>query len=136
MKLMERASKGAFEKMNELDPGVWSKAFFKTHSLTDSTENNISECFNSWILKARYMPLIDMLVEIHDMIMTRVHQNRDKMVRRDCTLVPKAKKILDQAVKESCGYSVLWDGRETYVVKGKGTSCSVNLKNRSCSCRV
>ncbi|KAK1378082.1 hypothetical protein POM88_024826 [Heracleum sosnowskyi] len=136
MKELARASKGAFEKMNALDPGMWSKAYFKTHSLTDSTENNISECFNSWILKTRYMPLIDMLIEIHDMIMTRVHENRDRMARYDCLIVPKAKKILDEAVKESCGYTVLWDGSETYVVKGKGTSCSVNLQSRSCSCRV
>lgn len=83
IKLLECSSKGAFEKINELDPGVWSKAFFKTHSLTDSLGNNISECFNSWILKARYMRLINMLVKIHDMIMTRVHGNRDKMDRRD-----------------------------------------------------
>ncbi|XP_074336347.1 uncharacterized protein LOC141673496 [Apium graveolens] len=136
MKELASVSKGAFEKMNQLDPAVWSKAYFKTHSKTDSTENNISECFNSWILKARYMPLIDMLIEIHDMIMTRVHENRDRMARRDCLIVPKAKKNLDEAVKDGSAYSVLWDGRETYVVKGKGTSCSVNLKNRSCSCRI
>ncbi|XP_074363780.1 uncharacterized protein LOC141704441 [Apium graveolens] len=127
MKALEQASKGAFEKMSDLEPGMWSKAFFKTHSLTDSTENNISECFNSWILKARYMPIIDMLIEIHDMLMTRVHQKRDRMSRQDIVIVPKAKQILDEAIKESCGLTVLWDGRETYVVKGRGTSCSVNL---------
>ncbi|KAK1364691.1 hypothetical protein POM88_040252 [Heracleum sosnowskyi] len=77
-----------------------------------------------------------MLIEIDDMILTRIHENRDKMARNDFLIVPKAKKTLDEAVKESCAYSVLWDGRETYVVKGKGTSCSVNLHNRSCSSRV
>ncbi|XP_074335869.1 uncharacterized protein LOC141673036 [Apium graveolens] len=136
MKALEKASKGAFEKMSDLEPGMWSKAFFKTHSLTDSTENNISECFNSWILKARYMPIIDMFIEIHDMLMTRVHQKRDRMSRQDIVIVPKAKQILDEAIKESCGLTILWDGRETYVVKGRGTSCSVNLQRRSCSCRV
>lgn len=136
MKELQHASRGAFEKMSQLEPGMWSKSHFKTHSLTDSTENNISECFNSWILKARYMPLIDMLVEIHDMIMTRVHERRDRMVNLDIGIVPKAKEILDEAVKLSCGLTVLWDGRETYVVKGRGTSCSVNLQNRTCSCRV
>ncbi|XP_074348731.1 uncharacterized protein LOC141687379 [Apium graveolens] len=58
------------------------------------------------------------------------------MSRHDIVIVPKAKQILDEAIKESCGLTVLWDGRETYVVKGRGTSCSVNLQRRSCSCRV
>lgn len=107
MKTLSRASKTVFEKMSELEAGMWSKAYFQTFSLTDSTENNISECFNSWILKARYMPLIDMLVEIHDMIMTRVHQKRDRMAGQDIVIVPKAKSILDEAVKKSCGLTVL-----------------------------
>ncbi|KAK1370413.1 hypothetical protein POM88_036505 [Heracleum sosnowskyi] len=135
-KELERASKGAWQKMNGLPPSAWSKAYFGTHSNTDSTENNISECFNSWILKARYMPLIDMLLDIHDMIMTRLHQNRDIMARRNCVIVPRIKKILDEAIKESVGYMVLWDGRDTYVVKGHGGSVSVNLKDRTCACRV
>lgn len=36
MKDLQRHSKGAFEKMNLLDPGLWSKAFFKTHSIQTS----------------------------------------------------------------------------------------------------
>lgn len=136
MKELERASKGAAAKMKELDPGVWSKAYFSTHSMTDSTENNMSECFNSWILKTRYMPIIDMLTEIHDMLMTRMHQKRDEMARRDCVIVPKIKNILDLAIKESVGYTVLWDGRDNYNVKGRGSSVCVNLEKKSCSCRI
>lgn len=71
MKDLQRHCKGAFEKINQLDPSGWSKAFFETHSMTDNTDNNMSECFNSWILRTRYMPLIDMLTEIHDKIMSR-----------------------------------------------------------------
>ena len=136
MKELERVSKGAWEKMNELDPGAWSKAFFHTHSKADSTENNMSECFNSWIMRARYMPLIDMLTEIHDMIMVRLHKKRDDMASVDCVIVPRMKKKLDLAVKESSGLKVLWDGRANYVVKGNGSSCVVNLEGRTCSCRV
>lgn len=55
MKKMELASPEAYAKMSTLNPKVWSKAFFETHSKTDSTENNMSECFNSWILRARYI---------------------------------------------------------------------------------
>ncbi|KAL8145970.1 hypothetical protein AgCh_003924 [Apium graveolens] len=50
MKDLAKASKKAFDKMNQLEPKVWIKAYFETHCKTDNTENNISECFNSWIL--------------------------------------------------------------------------------------
>nr|XP_017221405.1 PREDICTED: uncharacterized protein LOC108198146 [Daucus carota subsp. sativus] len=136
MKELERASKGAAKNMKGLDSATWSKAYFSTHSMTDSTDNNMSECFNSWILKTRYMPIIDMLVEIHDMLMIRLHQKRDWMANRDCIIVPKAKQMLDLAVKDSVGYKALWDEKESYTVKGKGSSVCVSLKNRTCSCRI
>nr|XP_017247273.1 PREDICTED: uncharacterized protein LOC108218707 [Daucus carota subsp. sativus] len=120
MKDLEKHSKGAAQKMNELDPKVWSQAYFATHSKCASTDNNISECFNAWILKTRYMPLTDMLTEIHDMLMERIHKKRDAMRDVDCVLVPKAKKMLDRAVLESSERSVLWDGQDDFQVKWRG----------------
>lgn len=111
--------------MKGLDSATWSKAYFSTHSMTDSTDNNMSECFNSWILKERYMSIIDMFVEIHDKLMARIHEKRDDMVNKDCIIVPIIKKMPNYAIKESVGYKVLWDGRENYTVK-----------NTTCSCRV
>ncbi|XP_074341939.1 serine/threonine-protein phosphatase 7 long form homolog [Apium graveolens] len=70
----------------------------------------MSECFNSWILRTRYMPIIDMLTEIHDMLMTRIHQKRDWMDNRDCIIVPTIKKLLDKAVKDSVGYKDVHPG--------------------------
>lgn len=58
------------------------------------------------------------------------------MKDRNCVIVPRMKRILDEAIKESAGYRVLWDGRSNYVVKGHESSCSVSLENRTCSCRV
>ncbi|WOH14095.1 hypothetical protein DCAR_0933611 [Daucus carota subsp. sativus] len=117
--------------MNELDPKVWSQAYFATHSKCASTDNNISECFNAWILKTRYMPLTDMLTEIHDMLMERIHKKRDAMRDVDCVLVPKARSVL-----ESSECSVLWDGQDNFQVKWRGVGFCVNLKESTCSCRV
>lgn len=136
MKDLEKASKRAYEKMQEFDPKVWSKAYFETHAKTDSTENNISECFNSWILKTRYMPLIDMLTEIHDMIMERLHQKRDSMSAVDYIILPRAKKILEGNVKASAECTVKWDGNKNFQVKWRGIGFCVNLQEQTCSCRV
>lgn len=136
MRALEKASKRASEKMQTFDPKVWSKAYFGTHSKTDSTENNISECFNSWILRSRFMPLIDMLTDIHDMIMERLHRKRDAMKNVDCVILPRVKKILDDEVVASSECSVLWDGRQNFQVKWRGIGFCVNLTEQTCSCRV
>lgn len=112
MEALERLSKGAAEKLRRFDPKVWSKAYFETHSKTDNTENNMSECFNSWILKSRFMPIIDMLTEIHDIIMERLHEKRDVMINMDCVVLPRVKTMLDDAVKESYECTILWGGRK------------------------
>ena len=121
MKDLAKASKKAAERLEEFDPKVWSKAFFATHFKTDSTENNMSECFNSWILKTRFMPICDMLTEIHDLIMERMHQKRDAMVDVDCIILPKIKQILDANINESAECSGLWDGKQNFQVKWKET---------------
>lgn len=136
MRAMEKVSKPAYEKMTSLNPKVWSKAYFETHSKTDSTENNMSECFNSYIMRTRYMPITDMLTEIHDLIMARIHIRRDAMANQDTVLLPKVRKRLDGVIKDSNECSVIWDGRQNYQVKWRGIGFCVSLQNQTCSCRV
>ena len=54
MKDLQKLSKHAHEQLSKLSPAVWTKAHFSTHSKADNVENNISECFNSWIINERY----------------------------------------------------------------------------------
>ncbi|WOH04689.1 hypothetical protein DCAR_0624101 [Daucus carota subsp. sativus] len=82
------------------------------------------------------MPIIDMLTDIHDLLMERLHKKRDAMLTKDCIVVPRIKKVLDEAVKESNECSVLWDGKENFQVKWRGIGYCVNLREGTCSCRV
>ena len=54
MKALERFLKTAFKQLSKLDPKSWCKAYFQTHCHADNVENNMSECFNSWIINERY----------------------------------------------------------------------------------
>ena len=54
MKTLERYSKPAHEQLMKLNPASWSRAYFQTHCFADNVENNMSECFNSWIVNERY----------------------------------------------------------------------------------
>ncbi|WOH13968.1 hypothetical protein DCAR_0933482 [Daucus carota subsp. sativus] len=49
--------KPAYEQLLKLDPAVWTKAHISTIPKADNIENNMSECFNSWIINERYMNL-------------------------------------------------------------------------------
>ncbi|KAK1367805.1 hypothetical protein POM88_033897 [Heracleum sosnowskyi] len=51
--------------------------------------------------KMKYMPLIDMLTENHDMIMERLHKKRYSMKSIDCVVLPNIKKELNLAIRDS-----------------------------------
>lgn len=53
MKGIERLSKSAHEFLVKLDPKLWTKAYFSTHCQADNVDNNMSECFNAWIINER-----------------------------------------------------------------------------------
>lgn len=53
MKRLLKVSKPVHDRLSKLDPKVWTKAYFETQCKADSNENNMSECFNSWILRTR-----------------------------------------------------------------------------------
>ncbi|KAL8115171.1 hypothetical protein AgCh_021848 [Apium graveolens] len=54
----------AYDDLLKTNPKYWSRAYFSTFTRCDVMDNNISECFNSWILEARYKPIISMLDHI------------------------------------------------------------------------
>lgn len=53
MKQVLSICKPAHEQLQKLNPAVWSKAFISTVPKADNIENNMSECFNSWIINER-----------------------------------------------------------------------------------
>lgn len=82
------------------------------------------------------MPLVDMLTEIHDIIMERIHKKRGAMANVNTQLLPKARKLVDQTIKATEECRVLWDGKQSYQVKWRGIGFCVNLQAQTCSCRV
>ncbi|KAL8112935.1 hypothetical protein AgCh_020304 [Apium graveolens] len=89
MKELKKLSNPAYEQLSKLPPKVWTKAHFSIHNKADNVENNMSECFNSWIIHERYMSLLNMIQEIHFKLLTRIRVNRDAMVRvYDLTGIP------------------------------------------------
>ncbi|XP_074338221.1 uncharacterized protein LOC141676467 [Apium graveolens] len=136
MKAMERASKPAYAELKRRDPKTWCKAYFEKHSCTDTVENNMSESFNSWIIGERFLPLLDMLQEIHFKLINRMRENRDSMQASEFQICLRIKAKLDLVVTQSRDWRATWDGMRTFVVKNGRTCFTVNLVERICDYRV
>lgn len=62
MRTIDGISKSAFEQLKKLDPKCWTKAYFGTTCQADNVENNMSECFNAWIINERYLIAFFLLI--------------------------------------------------------------------------
>lgn len=76
-----------------------TKAYFSTHALANNTENNI----------IRYMPILNMLEEIHFKLLSRMREWKDQILASDSLVCPRIKKRLDVLVTESREWTTSWD---------------------------
>lgn len=71
-------SEKAYDDFMDRDPHTFCKSHFKTHSQCDSLDNNMSETFNSFILLARFKPIVSMLEDIRLSLMERMQQKKNR----------------------------------------------------------
>ena len=74
----------------------WSMHTYDTNCMVDRTDNNASECFNSWILAYRDRPCLTMLEEIRCRLMKRFTKRRNEAATWESPLTPKVLKHLDK----------------------------------------
>lgn len=135
MKEIKRISPDAFDYLNKVDPSGWSQARFNESPKCDLLVNNIFECFNSYILKARDKPILAMLEMIRKQLMRRYQLKRDGISKLEGKLCPRIVEKL-KAVGEAAsdclsrysGYGMfeMEEGRRQYVV---------DIRNKKYGCR-
>lgn len=133
---IRKESKDAYVALLKHPPKMWSKAFFKTDTKCDVVTNNMSECFNSWILEARYKPILTMFKDIKTQVMGRIHTKRDEMLKREGKLCPIILKKLNKAVELTRFCDHEWDGGHMFEVSDRGDKYKVDLEVHTCSCGV
>ena len=72
MQYMKESDEEAWQYLADIEPTQWTMSHFTSRALTDCLVNNLSESFNSMILKARDKPILAMLEWIRVSIMTRL----------------------------------------------------------------
>ena len=77
------------------------RAFISTRTTSPTTDNNVCESFNNYILQSRSMPIIDMLEYIRSAIMHRIVRKRNKISGSSHELCPKIRKLLNKIILSS-----------------------------------
>jgi hypothetical protein len=62
--------------LQQMPPNTWVRAFFSEFPKCDLLLSNSCEVFNKYILDAREMPILSMIMKIKDQLMNRVYNKQ------------------------------------------------------------
>jgi hypothetical protein len=134
---LKRMKSDAHEYLAKIYLSTWSRAWFATDSKCDLLQNNIYECFNSYILKAHNKPILTMLKQIRKKLMRRYQAKRNGIQSLTKKLTPKIQNKLDAIRNELMDCVALSAGDDMFEVTGPdGRQFVVNMRRKSCGCRV
>ena len=133
---IKEVDEGAYDWMIKQEPKTWARCFFSPHAKCDAIHNNISESFNSYIKQGRDMPILSMLEWIRKRLMKRIHVKYNGMLKYRGNICPNVQDKLELLKIESRNYFCTPAGNLKYEVDYYNTQCSVNLGDRTCTCRM
>jgi len=133
---MKRLGNNIVDHLLYYNPERWSKLYFNFTSKCDVVDNNMAECFNSWILAARHKTIITMLEEIRVKMMKRIGQMREFCNTWICDISPMAMKVLQDNTAKSMKCSIEWNSDTGYEVLHGPYRHVVDIQRQICSCRA
>ena len=83
------------------DRSVFCMAFISTFPKCESGDNNMTDCFNGWICRARTMPIIQMLEEIRTAFMERMKNKSNLMANSTDEICPRVRQKIEKMKWES-----------------------------------
>ncbi|KAL0015406.1 hypothetical protein SO802_002475 [Lithocarpus litseifolius] len=135
MQYIKDLDEKAHEYLANIAPEKWSRSHFTPRALTDYLVNNLSESFNSVILKSRDKPILAMLEWIRVRLMTRLYTKREGIQRYAGKLCPSIQAKLEKLKVESKPFSATPAGSFLYEVASQYERHVVDLVKKTCSCR-
>ncbi|KAK6126064.1 hypothetical protein DH2020_040178 [Rehmannia glutinosa] len=98
---LKKRDASAYEWLSQRPAANWSRSHFRTTSKCDMLLNNMSESFNSMIMRGRCRPILTMLEILRVILMRRIHVRRDQMDKYHGDICPKITKLLEEIKKKS-----------------------------------
>ncbi|KAK9991847.1 hypothetical protein SO802_026832 [Lithocarpus litseifolius] len=135
MNELKEVDEDAFKWLQSHSTIIWARSMFKSDGQSDTILNNMCGSFNSRILKFKSKPIITMLECIRLCLMTRFQANREMIMKVESELCPKIRKRLYKEKLACSKWLACWAGRTGFKVKNGLESFTVDLEEKSCSCR-
>ncbi|XP_078438200.1 uncharacterized protein LOC144708658 [Wolffia australiana] len=120
-----------------LEVGVqnFCRAFISDKPKCEVIDNNMSECFNSFILPSRSKPVIDMLEYMRMAIMERKVKNREIFSESADSLCPRIRWVLEDNRLKCRACRVIHVGHLKFEVSTRGEGYVIDLRAHHCTCR-
>jgi len=134
MAAMKRLSPAAHAYLEKIDPDTGARAYFDIGPKCNLVMNNLCECFNSYIIKARDKPILTMLEMIRKKLMRRYQKKRQGIREYVGEWCPKILAKLEQCVKEAGECTSYYARDGLYEVECSYGTFVVNLAHRTCGC--
>nr|XP_009779792.1 PREDICTED: uncharacterized protein LOC104228936 [Nicotiana sylvestris] len=101
-------------------PQSWCRAYFDTVCKNQGVDNNFTESFNSWILEARYKPIIKMLEDIRLKVMNQLRKHEDEVRTWKTKYSPQSMKLYTDYLKIAHSIEVDFNGDDGFeIVEGE-----------------
>jgi hypothetical protein len=133
-KIQEKCPR-AIEWLDHNHPFIWSRSKFADDCKVDYINNNLSECFNSWISQTKSFQIVEMHDKIRQMIITKFDLRRKIGGNMNGGIIPSIIETLNDQSKAIKDHEVVKIGDGTAEVTVSNIRHAVNLEQRSCTCR-
>jgi len=132
---LKKLSPAAHDYVEKIDPHIWARTFFDIAPKCDLIKNNLCECFNSYIIKARDKPIITMLDMIRKKLMRRYQKKRQGIMEYIGEWCPKILAKLEECGKDAGECTAQYAGEGLFEVECSKGTFVVDLMHRTCGCR-
>jgi hypothetical protein len=132
---LKKLSPPAYEYLSKIPVATWSRSKFTKNPKSDLIVNNLSECFNSYILDVRDKPILTMIDTIRRKLMRRFQVNRASIAKMSGKLCPKIQVKVDKAGVKASECLLLYAGEGKYEVNYRQQKFVVNLREKTCGCK-
>ncbi|KAL0449491.1 UNVERIFIED_CONTAM: hypothetical protein Slati_1505500 [Sesamum latifolium] len=126
----------AYDWLLKIPAEMWSRHAFDERLKNDHVTNNISESFNNWVGDLRSKPVLTLVDGLRTKLMCRLQKRKLKGLKMSGDLVPNIVKELNKIKEESRKYHLLVTGEHEFEVQDHNINYIVNLRTRTCNCRV
>ncbi|KAK6945911.1 MULE transposase domain [Dillenia turbinata] len=130
---IEEISYEAAKWIQQFPPSRWALIYFEGTRYGHFSSN--TDEFNTWILEARELPILQVIERIHSKLMSEFEERRSKGNSWFSVLAPSAEKRMIEALACASSFKVLRSDEVEFEVISPERSDIVHLGTRSCSCR-